>query len=111
MLIGFFWIFFELICLIILVINCVFQVSLENKVDLVIIDLPSNLPISHVSKPLSLIPLWNRRMDNFNKSIMFFANKFLSNKRVVIIKHANELQVLKEIHSLLESYQLKVCMK
>jgi hypothetical protein len=28
---------------------CVFQVSSENKVDLVLVDVPSNLPIPHTS--------------------------------------------------------------
>jgi hypothetical protein len=57
----------------------------------------------HVFEPLSLIPPWNKQMDNFIESTMFFTNKFMSNKRIVIIMHANDLWVLKEIQSLLET--------
>jgi hypothetical protein len=104
-------IFFGLICLICLVNNFVFQVLFDNKVNLVITSVPSNLPISHVFESVSLIPPWNKRVDNFMRSTMFFANKFLSKKRAVIIMHVDDPWVLKEIRSLLDSYQLKVRMK
>jgi len=46
---------------IILVVNTyVFQVSYENKVDLVLVDVPSILSILHISKPFSFILPWNR---------------------------------------------------
>jgi hypothetical protein len=70
----------ELICLICLVNNYVFQVSSENKVDIVIANVPSDLPIPHVFEPLSLNPPWNRQVDNFIKSNVFFANKFMFDK-------------------------------
>jgi hypothetical protein len=50
-------------------------------------------------------------MDNFIEFVMVFIYRFLSDRRIVIIMHANDLWVLKEIHSFLESYQLKVRMK
>jgi hypothetical protein len=70
---------------------CAFQVCFENKVDLVLVDVPSNLPILHVSEPLSFIPPWNMRMDNFIKSIVFFTDRFLSDRGVTIIMHADDL--------------------
>jgi len=65
----------------------------------------------HVYEPVSLIPLWNKWMDNFIESIMFFTNKFLSSRGAIIIMHVDDLQRLKEICSFLESYHMKVCMK
>jgi hypothetical protein len=50
-------------------------------------------------------------MDNFIESTMFFAYMFLSNRKVVIIMHVNDPQVLKDNRPFLESYQLKVHMK
>jgi hypothetical protein len=50
-------------------------------------------------------------MDNFIEYAMVFTNRFLIDKGTIIIMHANDLRVLKEIHSFLESYQLKVHMK
>ncbi len=94
--------FFELICLIILV-NNYFHVSSKNKVDLVIADVPSKLLISHVSKPLSFIIPWNKRMDNFIESIVFFINMFMFDRRAIIIMHVDDLRMLKEIRSLLRT--------
>jgi len=93
--------FSELICLIILLNNYVFQVSSKIKVDLVITNVPSNLSILHVYEPLSLIPPWSRRMDNFIESIVFFTDRLLFYRGPIIIMHANDLQVLKEIRSFL----------
>lgn len=73
----------------------VFQVSFENKVDLILIGIPSNLPILHVFEPLSLIPPWNRWVDNFINSIMVFVERFLSSRKVIIIMHVDDSRVLK----------------
>ncbi len=83
----------------------------ENKVDLILLDIPSNLIIPHVFKLLFFILPWNRRVDNFIKSIAVFVDRFLFGRGVIIIMHVNDLQVLKESRSFLESYQLKVHMK
>jgi hypothetical protein len=40
-------------------------------------------------------------MDNFMESIVFFTDMLLFYRRPVIIMHANDLQVLKEIRSFL----------
>jgi hypothetical protein len=86
-------------------------VASENKVNLVLANIPSNLLIPHVSKPFSFIPQWNKRVDNFIESLVVFANRFLFDRRVIIIIHVDDLCMLNEISSFLENYQLKVCMK
>jgi hypothetical protein len=50
-------------------------------------------------------------VDNFIESFVVFANRFLFNRGVVIIMHVDDLQMLQEICSFLENYQLKVRMK
>jgi hypothetical protein len=50
-------------------------------------------------------------MNNFIEFVVVFANKILFDKRVIIIMHVDDPHMLKEIHSFLESYHLKVCMK
>jgi hypothetical protein len=75
----------------ILVVNTyVFQVSFENKVDINLIDVPSILSISHVSEPLSFILPWNRRVDNLIKSTMFFTNRFIFYRAVIIMMHVDD---------------------
>jgi hypothetical protein len=65
----------------------------------------------HVFEPLSLILQWNKHVDNFIKSVVVFVDRFLSDRRVVIIVHVDDMCMLKEIHSFIKSYQLKVHMK
>ncbi len=53
---------------------------------------------------------WNMQANNFIESIMVIVD-FLFDKKAIIIMHVDDLQVLKDIHSFLENYQLKVHMK
>jgi hypothetical protein len=50
-------------------------------------------------------------MDNFIECTIFFVDNFLFDSGAVIIMHVDDPQMLKEIPSFLESYQLKVRMK
>jgi hypothetical protein len=65
----------------------------------------------HVFEPFSFILLWNKQVYNFTESIVYFADRFLFDKGAVISMDVDDPQVLKEIRSFLESYQMKVCMK
>ncbi len=68
--------------------------SSQNKV---LGDIPTNLPIPNIFELFSFILQWNKHADNFIKSIMVFANRFLFDKKVVIMMHVDDLWVLKEI--------------
>jgi hypothetical protein len=46
-------------------------------VDLIIVEVPRNLPILHVLDNVSTIPKWNAKVDNYVASIFGFANKYL----------------------------------
>jgi hypothetical protein len=76
-------------------------VSSQNKV---LGDVPTNFPIPQIFELLSFIPQWNMHVDNFIKSIVVFVDRFLFNRKVVIMMHVNDLWVLKEICSILENY-------
>jgi hypothetical protein len=73
----------------------------QNKV---LGDVPTNLPIPHIFELLSFIPQWNMHVDNFIKSVVVFVDRFLLDRKVVIMMHADDLWVLKEICSILENY-------
>ncbi len=90
---------------VILLVNaCVFQVFFENKVDLVLVDVPSNLLISHILEPPLFIPQWTKCVDNFIEYVVVFVDKYLFDRGVVIIMHIDDPRVLKKIRSFLESY-------
>ncbi len=72
---------------------------------------PSTILILHISESFSFIPPWNKQVDNFIKSIIVFVDKFLFDRGAIIIMHGDDPQMLKEIRSFLENYQLKVQMK
>jgi hypothetical protein len=43
-------------------------------------------------------------VDNFIKSVVVFADRVLFDRKVVIMMHADDLWVLKEIRFILENY-------
>ncbi len=75
--------------------------SSQNKV---LGDVPTNLPIPHIFELLSFIPQWNMHVDNFIESIVVFVDRFLFDRKVVIMMHGVDLWVLKNICSILENY-------
>jgi hypothetical protein len=62
--------------------------SSQNKV---LGDIPTNLPIPHVFELFSFIPRWNMHVDNFIKFVVVFADRFLFDRKVVIMMHAYDL--------------------
>jgi putative flippase GtrA len=75
-------------------------VYFQNKV---LGDVPINFTIPHIFWLFSFILQWYRHVDNFIKSIVVFVDNFLFDKKVVIMMHANDLWVLKDIRSILEN--------
>lgn len=67
----------------------------DGKVQLVLANILGNLPVPMVSMNSSYIPSWNRRVDDYIVAIFDFVEKFLA---------SNDLKVLKEVRSYLESY-------
>ncbi len=50
-------------------------------------------------------------MEDYIGSIFYFANKLCVINNVVLLFHPDDLHVLKEVISYLESSRLKICMK
>ncbi len=50
----------------------------------------------------------NQSVDNFIDFVILFSNKFLSKNDVVLHFHVDDLHVLKEIHSFLDNYFVKI---
>jgi len=53
------------------------QISPNMKVDLVIMDIPSNMSMSYVFDSTSCIPVWNQNVDNFINFVILFSKKLL----------------------------------
>ncbi len=83
------------------------QVNLDGKVQLVIVDIPKNLHVPMVSTKPSNIPPWNRKVDEYIVAIFDFVQKFLASSNFVLLFHLDDLKVMKEVSSYLESLASK----
>ncbi len=57
-----------------------------------------------MSRNLSNILAWNQKVDEYNVAVFDFAKKFLVFDGAFFLFHPNDLRVLKEVKSYLESY-------
>jgi hypothetical protein len=71
--------------------------------DLVVAEVPSNIPVPLVFEALSSVPQWNKKMVNYVYFISGFANKYLHAFGVIVFFHDDDLLVFKEIKSFLEN--------
>jgi hypothetical protein len=72
--------------------------------------LPLWLSRSFVSNPFD-IPPWNWKVDEYIVAVFDFAEKFLAFDGDVLLVHPDDLKVLKEIRSYVESYGFQIWMK
>jgi hypothetical protein len=63
--------------------------------DLIIANLPENLPVPTISNPSTSIPLWNTLSKNFLESLFDFANEHLQDNGAMILIHGVEIPLLK----------------
>ncbi len=76
----------------------------DGKVQLVLANVPGNLLVPMVSMNYFDIPPWNRRVNDYIVAIFDFVEKFLAFNGVMLLCHSNDLKVLREVRSYLESY-------
>lgn len=70
---------------------------------LLIMEVFSNFPVPLISKPLSSITLWNKKVENYIYSIFGFTNKYLYSFGVVVFLHDDDPLILKEIKLFLKN--------
>lgn len=78
---------------------------------LVLVDVPKDLPMPFVSTFPTNIHVWNRLVEDHVVPIFNFANTFLASDGAILLFYLNNLHVLKEIRSYLESYSFHIWMK
>ncbi len=72
--------------------------------DLFIGDVLGNVHVPLVFVPPSITPPWNKKVDNYVQPTFIFANKFLSRRGAIFFFNPNDLKMLKDTRSFLESY-------
>jgi hypothetical protein len=83
----------------------------SGKVQLVFADELKNLLVPLVSRNLDDILVWNKNVDEYIVGVFDFAQIFLAFYGVVLLFHPNDLKVLKDVKSYLESYGFQIKMK
>jgi hypothetical protein len=80
-------------------------------VSLILVDVPRRLPLPFVSTSPIKIHVWNRLVEDYMVHVFDVANKFLASDGAILLFHHDNLHVLKEIRSFLESYSFHIWMK
>jgi hypothetical protein len=84
------------------------QNSPKDKANLIIAKVPRNLHVVHVLNPVSSIPKWNARVDNYIASIFRFAGKYIARDESIFFFYNDNFWVLRDIKSYLENYNFKI---
>jgi hypothetical protein len=87
------------------------QDSPKDRANFIIVEIPINLFVLHVLDPISNIPKWNARVDNYVVSIFGFVNKYLARDGFVLLFYDDDFHVLRDIKSYLEDYNFKIHLK
>jgi hypothetical protein len=77
-------------------------------VDLIIVEVPRNLPISHMFNLVSTIPKQSAKVDNYVVSSFGFTNKCLARDGSTLFFYDDKFRVLKDMKLYLENYKFKI---
>jgi hypothetical protein len=78
--------------------------------DLIIVDIPENLPVPGISNPTSAIPTWNVRLKKYVDTVFEFADNFLHDNAALLLFHANDRELQLEIEEYASTYEFKLLM-
>lgn len=76
--------------------------------DLIIVEVPRNLLVSHMFDLVSTIPKQSAKVDNYVVSIFGFTNKYLARDGSTLFFYDDDFRVLKDIKLYLENYKFKI---
>lgn len=76
--------------------------------DLIIADIPENLPVPGISVPNSTIPPWNVRPEKYIDTIFEFADNYIHDNAALLLFHANDRDLQLEIEDCAMPYDFKL---
>jgi hypothetical protein len=62
-------------------------VNAKATLDLIIVDVPEDLPIPTVSEPADVVPPWNQSADSLLEAVFVFAEEYLQDDGAMIVIH------------------------
>jgi hypothetical protein len=62
-------------------------VNAKATLELIIVDVPEDLPVPTVSDPADVVPPWNQRADSLLEAVFVFAEDYLQDDGAMIVIH------------------------
>jgi hypothetical protein len=62
-------------------------VNAKATLDLIIVEVPEDLPIPTVSNPANVVPPWNQSADSLLETVFVFAEDYLQDDDAIIVIH------------------------
>jgi hypothetical protein len=76
----------------------------RTGIDLMIVDIPDDLPIPDLSSPSSFVPEWNKQKKGFLEVVFDFANSHLHDKGAMLLFFSDDLDVKADLKGLMSTY-------
>jgi hypothetical protein len=77
-------------------------------VDLMILDIPDDLPIPHLSSPATAVPDWNKLRPKFLDNVFDFASSSLQDAGAILIFFSDDLNLKATLRGFNNTYGFKV---
>jgi hypothetical protein len=77
-------------------------------VDLMILDIPDDLPVPHLSSPTTDVPQWNKLRPKFLDNIFDFASSHLQDARAILLFFSDDLNLKATLRGFNNTYGFTV---
>lgn len=80
-------------------------------VDLMIVEIPKDLHILHLSIPAIVVPNWNKLRPGFLSTIFDFVSSHVHNIRAILFFHAKNLKIKTKLKGFMKAYNFSIFRK
>jgi hypothetical protein len=84
-------------------------VNAKATLDLIIVDVPEDLPIPTVSEPADVVPPWNQSADSLLEAVFVFAENYLQDDGAMIVIHPFQVDAKSTILGYRVEYGFETC--
>jgi hypothetical protein len=80
----------------------------SSGVDLIIVDIPKDLPIPIVSSPATSVLVWNSADENFLPLVFDFGSSLVHDNGVLLLFHKDDLKLRANIRGYTKAYHFSI---
>ena len=80
----------------------------SGGVDLMVVDIPEDLPVPMVTSPASSVPEWNRLPERFVETVFEIASRLVHDNGVLLLFHPDDLQMRADIRGCMTAYHFSL---